>query len=203
MAEAIASALSEAGGGPDGRTGQTDREPCTSNPCARRRRPRGGVRGLNSPSPRRPAGFGPGTRACDDESVKSRRNARRGAPVPEGLRPPGPGAGTTPGHYAEDDVRRATLPTVEAWVSVLADKMPGLEPDVRDMAVQGAAPKLDAMLREVREVFRGAGPPDPETDPRKWNQVPEPPIWCPSNRSRKLRAASRLSGRVIGGHVCF
>jgi len=53
-------------------------------PGAGRRRPRGGVRGLNSPPPRRPTGFGPGTRACDDESVKSRRNGRRSAPVPEG-----------------------------------------------------------------------------------------------------------------------
>jgi len=121
--------------------------------------------------------------------------------IPAGLRPPW--TWNPPNRFTEDEARRATLLAVEAWVSVLADKMPGLEPDVRDMAVQGAAPKLDAMLREVREVFRGAGPPDPETDPRKWNQVPEPPIWCPSNRSRKLRAASRLSGRVIGGHVCF
>jgi len=42
--------------------------------------------------------------------------------------------------------------------------MPGLEPEVHDIAVQGASAKLDAMLREASEVFGGAGQSDPETD---------------------------------------
>jgi len=43
--------------------------------------------------------------------------------------------------------------------------MPGLEPEVRNLAVQDVAAILDAMLREAREIFPGAKTAVPETDP--------------------------------------
>jgi len=122
---------------------------------------------------------------------------------PEGLRPPGSGAGTP----------RTALPKTRLAGQPCLQSRHGYQNSPRgcpDWNRRSGTWRFKALRRSwtpcCGKPVKFSGEPVLLTRKRiarKRNQVPEPPIRCPSNRSRILRTISRSPGRVIGGHVCF